>query len=75
MLEKRLIHEGDPVLRWMARNVMITRDPAGNSKLDKARSGDKNDGVMALNCAVAEWMTRTASDPDEIPYDDMIRTL
>ena len=75
VLEKQLIHEGDPVLRWMVRNVMITRDPAGNQKLDKARSGDKIDGVMALNCAVAEWMTRTAADPDEIPDDYMIRTL
>ena len=29
ILEKQLIHEGDPVLRWMVRNVMIQRDPAG----------------------------------------------
>ena len=38
-------------------------------KLDKSRAGDKIDGVMALNCAVAEYMTRTAQDPDEIPDD------
>ena len=75
ILEKQLIHEGDPVLRWMVRNVMIQRDPAGNVKLDKSRAGDKIDGVMALNCAVAEYMTRTAQDPDEIPDDYMIRTL
>ena len=75
ILEKKLIHEADPVLRWMIRNVMIQRDPAGNIKLDKARSQDKIDGVMALNCAVAEWMTRTAADPNEIPDDYQIRTL
>lgn len=75
ILEKKLIHEGDPVLRWMIRNVMIQRDPAGNIKLDKARSQDKIDGVMSLNCAVAEWMTRTAADPNEIPDDYQIRTL
>ena len=75
ILEKQLIHEGDPVLRWMVRNVMIQRDPAGNVKLDKSRAGDKIDGVMALNCAVAEYMTRTAQDPDEIPDDYMIGTL
>ena len=63
------------MLRWMVRNVIITRHPAGSQKLDKARSGDKIDGVMVLNCAVAEWMTRTASDPDEILDDYMIRTL
>ena len=59
----------------MVRNVIIERDAAGGQKLNKARSGDKIDGVMAPNCAVAEWMTRTASDPDEIPEDYMIRTL
>ena len=75
VLEKQLIHEGDPVLRWMVRNVMIQRDPAGNVKLDKAKAGDKIDGVMALNCAVAEYMTRTAQDPDTIPDDYLIRTL
>ena len=31
--------------------------------------------VMAVNCAVAEWMTRTAKDPDTIPDDYLIRTL
>ena len=31
--------------------------------------------MMALNCAVAEWMTRTAEDPDTIPDDYLIRTL
>ena len=75
ILEKQLIHEGDPVLRWMVRNVMIQRDPAGNVKLDKSKAGDKIDGVMALNCAVAEWMTRTAQGTDEIPDDYLIRTL
>ena len=44
-------------------------------KLNKAKSSDKIDGVMALNCAVAEMMTRTASDDDEIPDDYIIRTL
>ena len=75
ILEKQLIHEGDPVLRWMVRNVMIQRDPAGNVKLDKSKAGDKIDGVMALNCAVAEWMIRTAQGTDEIPDDYLIRTL
>ena len=75
VLEGSLVHEGDPVLRWMVGNVTIQRDPAGNIKLDKARSGDKIDGVMALNCAVAQWMTCTAKEDDEMPDDYIIRTL
>ena len=59
----------------MVGNVTIQRDPAGNIKLDKAKSGDKIDGVMALNCAVAQWMTCTASQDDEMPDDYIIRTL
>ena len=30
VLEKQLVHEGDPVLRWMVSNVLIERDAAGN---------------------------------------------
>ena len=41
----------------------------------QSQEQDKIDGVMSLNCAVAEWMTRTAADPNEIPDDYMIRTL
>lgn len=75
VLEKSLVHEDDPVLRWMVGNVTIQRDPAGNVKLDKAKSSEKIDGVMALNCAVAQWMTINAQGDDEIPDDYLIRTL
>lgn len=55
--------------------MTIQRDPAGNMKLDKAKSSEKIDGVMALNCAVAQWMTINAQGDDEIPDDYLIRTL
>ena len=45
------------------------------SSWTKPGAQDKIDGVMSLNCAVAEWMTRTAADPNEIPDDYQIRTL
>jgi len=59
----------------MVGDVTIQRDPAGNVKLDKAKSSEKIDGVMALNCAVAQWMTINAQGDDEIPDDYLIRTL
>lgn len=43
-----LEHGGNPVLRWMASNLCITEDPAGNKKPDKAKSGEKIDGIVGL---------------------------
>lgn len=48
VLKKELHHGGHPVLRWMADNVQVRQDPAGNIKPDKARSREKIDGIVAL---------------------------
>lgn len=47
-VEGNLRHGGHPVLRWMNRNVMIRMDPAGNMKIDKGKSAEKVDGMVAL---------------------------
>ncbi|MDY6279649.1 MAG: terminase TerL endonuclease subunit, partial [Roseburia faecis] len=56
VLEKRIAHGGNPVLRWMMDNVTIRQDPAGNIKMDKDKSTEKIDGavatVMALDRAI-----------------------
>lgn len=54
---RRLHHGRDPVLRWMADNVVTRSDPAGNRKIDKARSPQKVDGIVALVMAIAGWST------------------
>ncbi len=41
-----LEHFGNPVMKWMAANAIVTMDPAGNIKLDKAASRKKIDGVV-----------------------------
>jgi phage terminase large subunit-like protein len=48
VLSKRLRHGGNPVLRWMADNVRVSQDAAGNLKPDKARSTQRIDGVVSL---------------------------
>ena len=55
-------HAGHPVLRWMANNVTIRQDPAGNIKPDKERSREKIDGIVAAIMAIGR-----ASVHDEIP--------
>ena len=57
MSTQELAHGGNRVLRWMASNMIVQQDPAGNIKPDKARSREKIDGIvalcMALFCAMA----------------------
>jgi phage terminase large subunit-like protein len=52
VIEKRLIHSGNPVLRWMASNLAVRTDPAGNVKPDKQKSSEKIDGIVALIMAL-----------------------
>jgi len=51
--KKRLVHDGNPVMRWMMSNVELTRDPAGNRKPDRVRRDAKIDGVVAALMALA----------------------
>ncbi len=57
VLREEILHDGHPVLRWNMDNVYIRIDPAGNQKIDKAKSAEKVDGavatVMALSRAIA----------------------
>lgn len=48
ILSHRLAHGGNPVLTWMADNLVARRDPAGNIKPDKQKSLEKIDGMVAL---------------------------
>lgn len=56
LLAKKLRHANDPVLRWMAGNVVIDTDPAGNIKPNKAKSREKIDGIVAAVMAVGRSM-------------------
>ena len=46
-------HQGNPVLRWMLSNVEIQTNPAGDVKVDKGKSADKVDGIVATIMAIA----------------------
>lgn len=52
LMEGKVIHGGNPVLRWMAGNVVIDTDPAGNIKVTKAKSKEKIDGIVAAIMAL-----------------------
>ena len=52
LMEGQIVHAGHPVLRWMAGNVVIDTDPAGNIKVTKAKSKEKIDGIVAAIMAL-----------------------
>jgi phage terminase large subunit-like protein len=58
VISKRLQHGGHPVLRWMADNVSVKQDPAGNLKPDKAKSTGRIDGIVASIMALGRFMAK-----------------
>lgn len=53
LLNGRLRHGGNPVLTMCASNAVVTRSPAGDRKLDKAKANGRIDGMVALAMALA----------------------
>lgn len=52
LLENKIEHGGHPVLTMCAQNAVVKTDPAGNRKLDKAKSNGRIDGMVAATMAV-----------------------
>ena len=69
ILSKEIAHGGNPVLAWMASNIAIKTDPAGNIKPDKEKITEKIDGVVALIMAIGRAMLRKG--PEKSIYDDL----
>jgi phage terminase large subunit-like protein len=52
LMAERICHGGHPVLTWCAANAIVTKDAAGNRKLDKAKATGRIDGMVALAMAI-----------------------
>jgi phage terminase large subunit-like protein len=52
VINHKINHGNNPVARWMAKNVVVRMDPAGNIKPDKDKSRTKVDGIVAAIMAV-----------------------
>lgn len=66
VLEKRIIHGNNPVLRSQVSGAMARFDPAENIKLDKASSNSRIDAVVATVMALG----RAALQLDDDTYTD-----
>lgn len=74
LMEGKIIHGGNPVLRWMAGNVVVETDPAENIKPTKAKSPEKIDGIVASIMALDRCI-RNAGEQQGSIYDDPDRGL
>ena len=63
VLQRRLVHDGDPILSWMISNVVCHRDAKDNIYPRKEREENKIDGVVALIMALGRIMTSTDAPP------------
>jgi phage terminase large subunit-like protein len=61
VLKHDLTHLNNPILRWMASNVVVDTDPTGNVKPNKVKSAERIDGISALICALSRAMVVTIS--------------
>lgn len=67
VLQRRLIHDGDPVLGWMASNVVAHLDAKDNIYPRKERPENKIDGIVALIMALSRALVGdgTPKMPDD----------
>ena len=72
IISNMIRHAGNPVLRWMADNLEVSTDPAGNikpKKPDHKMSHKKIDGMVALIMALSRAMVRASAPPPESVYE------
>lgn len=51
-LQGKINHASNEVLNWMCSNVVLKKDPSDNWKMDKDKSVEKIDGMVALAQAI-----------------------
>lgn len=62
VLQKKFVHNGDPILAWMISNVVCHRDQKDNIYPRKEREENKIDGVVALIMALGRAMAGNNSE-------------
>lgn len=68
LYEGKIVHGGNPVLRWMSGNVVVETDAAENIKVTKAKSPEKIDGIVASIMAI-DRAVRNQGDQGSV-YDE-----
>ena len=69
LLNGKIAHEMNAPLTMCAANAVVTKDPAGNRKLDKHKAVGRIDGMVALAMAVGVMEKEVEQEPPS-PWDD-----
>lgn len=64
--ERKLRHDGNPVLRWCVANVAIVRNPGGLIMPSKSKSRERIDGVSATVMAIGASMAAPPEKPTSV---------
>jgi phage terminase large subunit-like protein len=67
VLSCKLAHGGNKVLRWMASNLAVETDAAGNLKPSKKKSSERIDGIAATIMGLGRAMV---NDESSNPYSE-----
>jgi len=59
-----------PVLTMCAANAVITKDPAGNRKLDKSKATGRIDGMVSLAMAIGVTEKAVDEQKEVSPWED-----
>lgn len=60
LLDRKIRHDGNPVMTWCAANAVVMSDPAGNRKVAKQRATGRVDGIVAAIMAAGRLNTLSA---------------
>ena len=64
ILDRKFIHDGNPVLTWNFANAIAISDAAGGRKIDKSKTRFRIDGAVAASMAVG----LKSRDKKEVPF-------
>ena len=70
VIDRKLHHNGHPILTWCISNAFPVSDAAGNRKLDKSKSRFRIDGAVALAMAKGLKSRDGAKEPELSVYEE-----
>lgn len=73
ILEKRIAHYGNPVMRWMVSLVAKEQDSSGNIKPSKKKSNDRIDGIVTMIMALGRDMVAPGAKRSKYETQDLIQ--
>lgn len=69
-LQQKLNHGDNEVMNWNCSNVVLRQDPSGNIKIDKEKSIEKVDGMVALAMALGIAILDTEEKEEPSVYNE-----